>query len=202
MYTLRFEPVVSCIRWGSDYVTGNDFFSSSVCHIRLYYMASEPYFSKATFFSLYNYCWWNVIKIPSQKLRKHVFSNFESNQCIIIVSFLGVYNEVNSMIWVFWMFSLWLSSVSDHWSVSRAAYYFLFAFYHKTRNGLKERPREWATCSLFLLLIGFGGDHTSSNVVLCYGLQKHTFAFTCNCFKERLCCLYCALHPPLSIVHT
>ena len=50
-----------------------------------------------------------------------------------------------------------------------------------------------ASCSLLLVLIGFGGDRICSNVQLCYGLQKQTFAFTYNCFKEHLCCLYCAL---------
>ena len=50
-----------------------------------------------------------------------------------------------------------------------------------------------ASCSLLLVLIGFGGDRICSNVQLCYGLQKQTFVFTYNCFKEHLCCLYCAL---------
>ena len=49
-----------------------------------------------------------------------------------------------------------------------------------------------ASCSLLLLLIGFGGDHTCSNVLLCYGLQKQTFAFTCSCLND-ICAAYTVL---------
>ena len=97
VYTLGFGLVLFCIRGGSNInMPGNDIFPPvyvmSVC---ITWPVSQLLASYFLF--LYNYCWWNIIKMLLQKLVKHLFQV----KSMHIVSFLGVYSKGSSLILVF-----------------------------------------------------------------------------------------------------
>ena len=138
VYTLGFGLVLFCIRDGSNnYMPGNDFlppvYVISGCITWPVIQLLASYFLFLVQLLLMKYHQNAIAKTCQASVSQFWVKSMH------IVSFLGVYDKVNSMIWVFWLLSLWLWNVSDHWSVSRAAYYFLLALYHEIRNGLKER---------------------------------------------------------------